>query len=50
MEGIVCDKDAKLRDEAPQAYKDLNEVMENQKALVDIVHRLIPLINVKGSK
>jgi tRNA-splicing ligase RtcB (3'-phosphate/5'-hydroxy nucleic acid ligase) len=50
MKGIVCDTDPKLRDEAPQAYKDLNEVMANQKDLADIVHRLRPLINVKGFK
>lgn len=50
MTGIVCDTDPKLRDEAPQAYKDLNEVMSNQASLVDIVHRLRPLINVKGFK
>lgn len=50
MSGIVCDTDPKLRDEAPQAYKDLNEVMSNQASLVDIVHKLRPLINVKGFK
>ncbi len=50
MQGIVCDTDPRLRDEAPQAYKDLNEVMTNQQDLVEIVHRLRPLINVKGFK
>ncbi|TNV78471.1 hypothetical protein FGO68_gene13757 [Halteria grandinella] len=50
MDGIVCDTDGRLRDEAPQAYKDLNEVMANQGELVEIVHRLRPLINVKGFK
>lgn len=29
MKGIVCDTNKKLRDEAPQAYKDLGEVMRN---------------------
>jgi tRNA-splicing ligase RtcB len=29
MNGIICDTNPKLRDEAPQAYKDLNEVMKN---------------------
>eukprot|EP01023_Acetabularia_acetabulum_P068500 TRINITY_DN9723_c0_g1_i13.p1 TRINITY_DN9723_c0_g1~~TRINITY_DN9723_c0_g1_i13.p1 ORF type:complete len:291 (-),score=48.62 TRINITY_DN9723_c0_g1_i13:1276-2148(-) len=48
MEGIVCDTAQKVRDEAPQAYKDLTKVMENQKDLVDVEHRLLPLINVKG--
>ncbi|CAF4845206.1 unnamed protein product, partial [Rotaria socialis] len=48
MDGIVSDTNAALRDEAPQAYKDLTTVMTNQDSLVKIVHRLKPLINVKG--
>lgn len=48
LEGIVCDRDADLRDEAPQAYKDLNIVMQNQESLVSVKHKLLPLINVKG--
>ena len=48
MKGVVCDTDPQVRDEAPQAYKDLNVVMENQRSLTDIVHRLLPLVNVKG--
>jgi tRNA-splicing ligase RtcB len=31
-------------DEAPQAYKDIEEVMNSQRALVDIVGRFIPKI------
>jgi len=48
MAGIVCDINVHLRDEAPAAYKDLTTVMANQEDLVDIAHRLLPLINVKG--
>eukprot|EP00581_Thalassiosira_minuscula_P004703 CAMPEP_0183747430 /NCGR_PEP_ID=MMETSP0737-20130205/67260_1 /TAXON_ID=385413 /ORGANISM="Thalassiosira miniscula, Strain CCMP1093" /LENGTH=401 /DNA_ID=CAMNT_0025983143 /DNA_START=342 /DNA_END=1547 /DNA_ORIENTATION=+ len=48
MEGVVCDTHPSVRDEAPQAYKDLFIVMEQQQSLTDIVHRLLPLINVKG--
>mmetsp|Transcript_36239 Transcript_36239/g.80643 ORF Transcript_36239/g.80643 Transcript_36239/m.80643 type:complete len:385 (+) Transcript_36239:271-1425(+) len=48
MTGIVADTDPRLRDEAPQAYKDLTQVMANQADLVDIVHKLQPLLNVKG--
>jgi tRNA-splicing ligase RtcB (3'-phosphate/5'-hydroxy nucleic acid ligase) len=48
MKGIVCDVDERLRDEAPSAYKDLGTVMENQQQLVRILHRLQPLVNVKG--
>ena len=35
-------------DEAPGAYKDIHEVMENQKDLVEIVTELTPLGVVKG--
>ncbi|EMO78604.1 hypothetical protein LEP1GSC126_0047 [Leptospira kirschneri str. 200801774] len=48
MRGIVCETDEELRDEAPQAYKDINSVMEWQSDLVEIVTRFDPLINVKG--
>lgn len=48
MAGIVCDMNEHLRDEAPTAYKDLTRVMANQEDLVDVAHRLLPLINVKG--
>eukprot|EP00741_Cyanophora_paradoxa_P001747 tig00000073_g1694.t1 len=48
MAGIVADTDPALRDEAPQAYKDLSQVMANQSSLVEVVHRLEPLLNVKG--
>jgi len=48
--GIVWDSRHadKVKDEAPMAYKDLGEVMRNQDGLVDIVHHLQPLINMKG--
>ncbi|KAK9845266.1 hypothetical protein WJX81_001622 [Elliptochloris bilobata] len=48
MEGIVCDTDKRVIDEAPAAYKDLTQVMAYQADLVDVVHRLHPLLNVKG--
>eukprot|EP00916_Digyalum_oweni_P024805 GHVL01040974.1.p1 GENE.GHVL01040974.1~~GHVL01040974.1.p1 ORF type:complete len:427 (+),score=102.94 GHVL01040974.1:269-1549(+) len=48
MDGIVCDAVPSVRDEAPQAYKDLGEVMRNQATLVEVVHRLTPLLNMKG--
>ena len=48
MAGIVCDTDIGVIDEAPQAYKDLTKVMANQEDMVDVVHRLLPIINVKG--
>lgn len=48
MEGIVCDTVAAVRDEAPQAYKDLSVVLQHQTDLVEVEHRLLPLLNVKG--
>ena len=35
-------------DEAPGAYKDIDVVMENQKDLVEIVHKLTPIAVIKG--
>ena len=46
--GIECRKDAGVVDEIPSAYKDLDEVMANQSDLVDIVHTLRQVVNVKG--
>lgn len=48
MDGIICDTHPSVKDEAPQAYKDLSVVMQNQISLTDITHRLLPIINVKG--
>lgn len=38
----------KSLDEAPSAYKDISEVMENQKDLVEILLELQPLAVIKG--
>lgn len=35
-------------DEAPSAYKDINEVMKNQSDLVEIIVKLKPLAVIKG--
>ena len=35
-------------DEAPRAYKPINEVLENQKDLIDIEVELKPVFNIKG--
>lgn len=48
MEGIVCETNEELRDEAPQAYKDIHTVMEWQSDLVEIVTKFQPLVNIKG--
>lgn len=47
-EGVECRKDADVIDESPAAYKDLGAVLAAQSDLVDIVHRLRTLVNVKG--
>ena len=35
-------------DEAPSAYKDIENIMENQKDLVEIIEELTPLAVIKG--
>jgi tRNA-splicing ligase RtcB (3'-phosphate/5'-hydroxy nucleic acid ligase) len=48
MAGIECRHSAKLIDELPMAYKDIDEVMENSRDLVKVEHTLRQLVNVKG--
>jgi tRNA-splicing ligase RtcB len=48
MEGIECRLDAEILDESPACYKDINKVMAAQESLVDIVHTLRQIVNVKG--
>ncbi len=47
-EGVECRKDSGVLDESPAAYKDLSAVMAAQSHLVEIVHRLRQIVNVKG--
>jgi tRNA-splicing ligase RtcB (3'-phosphate/5'-hydroxy nucleic acid ligase) len=46
--GVECRKDAGVIDETPAAYKSIDAVMEAQKDLVDVVHRLRQVVCVKG--
>jgi len=49
MEGIIGKPRSNSDlDEAPGAYKDINEVMENQKDLVKVLVKLQPLGVIKG--
>lgn len=54
MKGVIYGRWGKTRKgeldfgEAPQAYKDISEVMRNQRDLVEIVTELRPLAVVKG--
>lgn len=45
---VECRKDMGVLDEIPSAYKDIDQVMENQKDLVEPVFTLRQLICVKG--
>jgi len=45
---IECRKDKEVIDETPMAYKDIDVVMTAQSDLVEIVHKLSPLLCVKG--
>jgi tRNA-splicing ligase RtcB len=47
-QGIECRKDKDVIDETPAAYKSIESVMDAQKDLVDVVHRLRQLVCVKG--
>lgn len=46
--GIECRKDKGVIDEIPEAYKDIDTVMENQSDLVEIIHTLKQVVCVKG--
>jgi tRNA-splicing ligase RtcB len=48
MKGIEARLDADVIDESPAAYKDIGAVMAAQSDLVDVVHRLRQVVNVKG--
>ena len=47
-EGVECRKDKGVIDEIPGAYKDIDQVMENQADLVEVVHTLKQVLCVKG--
>lgn len=48
MEGVVASVSKNTLDEAPDAYKDIFEVMEQQSDLVKVVAYIKPLVSVKG--
>lgn len=45
---VECRKDEGILDESPAAYKPLDAVMKAQADLVEIMHKLRPLVCVKG--
>ena len=46
--GVICRKDKGVLDEIPGAYKDIDQVMENQSDLTEIFHTLKQVVCVKG--
>ena len=46
--GITAKTDRHTLDEAPQAYKNIREVMAMQADLVEVLHHIRPIINIKG--
>jgi len=46
--GVECRKDEGVIDETPGAYKPLDAVMRAQRDLVEVVHTLRQVVNVKG--
>lgn len=49
MHGITCSTDKSILDEAPDAYKKIEDVLKMQvEIVVDVVDHIKPLINVKG--
>ena len=48
LKGISARLDADVLDESPAAYKNIDQVMAAQMDLVDVVHSLRQVVNVKG--
>jgi tRNA-splicing ligase RtcB (3'-phosphate/5'-hydroxy nucleic acid ligase) len=48
-DGVECRKDDAVLDEIPGAYKSIDQVMENQRDLVEVVHTLKQVLCVKGA-
>lgn len=46
--GVECRKDKHVLDEIPAAYKNIDQVMENQSDLVDVLYKLRQVICIKG--
>lgn len=46
--GIECEKGEEVLDETPQAYKDIDAVMNAQRELVRPIHTLHQILCVKG--
>ncbi|WP_257160179.1 RtcB family protein [Corynebacterium cystitidis] len=49
MEGIVYRSGKEWIDEIPDAYKDIDQVMDDARELVTVKHKLRQVLNVKGT-
>lgn len=49
MEGIVYRPGKEWVDEIPDAYKDIDQVMDDARDLVEVKHKLRQVLNVKGT-
>ena len=48
MKGVIYEHDRRIKDEAPGAYKSIQQVMRGQKDLVKILYKLRPVVSIKG--
>jgi tRNA-splicing ligase RtcB len=48
MRGIKAKVVSGTLDESPMAYKDIFQVMKDQKDLVDVITHVKPVINIKS--
>lgn len=48
MNGVKAKVDESTLDESPSAYKDIFMVMDMQSDLVDVIHHVVPILNIKA--
>jgi len=48
MKDIITNHTDETLDESPRAYKDIFEVMRLQSDLVEVIDRVVPILNIKG--
>ncbi len=48
LRGVLCAHRDLLLDEAPDAYKDIRQVMRGQADLVKTLYELSPILSLKG--
>lgn len=48
MDGVTAKVNHSTLDESPSAYKNIFEVMDLQKDLVEVIHHVKPIINIKA--